>query len=85
MFRNGMHTACLCPVASFLVIWAKDTAMAWILCPPPIHILNSSPSVMVLGGGPLGGGEVMMVEPSWWGRCPLTSSLHSVWAQGKAP
>lgn len=31
---------------------------------PKIHMLNLIPKVMVLGGGPPGGEQVMKVEPS---------------------
>lgn len=39
--------------------------MNWIFLSSPTHIETIALSVMELGDGPIGGDEVMRMEPSW--------------------
>ena len=42
----------------------QSNALLWTyLCPPQMHMVTVTLNVMVSGGGPLGGDEVMRVEP----------------------
>lgn len=46
--------------------------MVWrFVSPPNFYVEILTPKEMVLGQGPLGGDEVMTVEPSWMGLVPL--------------